>query len=61
MVENRKKFKNDKPEKKDHSGLKTAGKVLKGAAGAAAGAVVFVLNKDRLKNVLGVAKTFIKK
>lgn len=60
-METRKKFKNESPEKKDHAVLKTTGKVLKGAAGALAGAVVLVLNKDRLKNGLDLAKTFLKR
>ena len=60
-MEERKKFKNEKPEKKDHAGLKKAGKALKWVAGSAVGAVTLILNKDRLKNGLEIAKTLIKK
>jgi len=60
-VENRKKFKNEKPEKKDHAVLKTTGKILKGVAGTAAGAFILVLNKDRIKAGLNLAKGLIKK
>ena len=60
-MEEQKKFKNEKPEKKDHAGLKKAGKALKWLTRSVVAIVALGLNKDRLKNGLEIAKTFIKK
>lgn len=55
------KFKNEQPDKKDHAGLKIAGKALRYTAGTLGAAVIVVLNKNNIKKGLDIAKIFIKK
>ncbi len=60
-MEASKKFKNELPDKKDHSGLKKAGKIMRTITGAVPLIVVAVINKDNIKKGVNMAKAFIKK